>query len=110
MQREQNRRKQGRIYTSFSCLCATVRQRGRGRVEDISPSGCLILDSPLVPCRGELVGVTFDHEVGNVLLIGWVVRHVDTGFAIEVRACPDSVDICTMPRGQGFPDLFLSQS
>jgi hypothetical protein len=24
--------------------------------------------------------------------------------------CPDSVDTCTIPRGQGFPDLFLSHS
>jgi radical SAM superfamily enzyme YgiQ (UPF0313 family) len=27
-----------------------------------------------------------------------------------IRTCPDSVDTCTMPQGQGFPDLFLSHS
>jgi hypothetical protein len=29
---------------------------------------------------------------------------------IAERVCPGFVDTCTMSRGQGFPDLFLSQS
>jgi len=94
MHPEENRRREGRIYTDFTCLCAAVRQRGRGRIQDISPSGCLIVDSPITPCRGELVGLTFDHKAGNMLLIGWVVRHVDNGFAIEFDHLePDSLEL-----------------
>jgi hypothetical protein len=78
-----NRREDGRVYTTFECDVAGYRQRGRGRLADISHKGALIVESDAIPVRGELVGLAFDDVVGAVLLIGWVVRHIDKGFAIE---------------------------
>jgi hypothetical protein len=78
-----NRREDGRLYTTYECALAGYRQRARGRLADISHKGALVVDTAAIPVRGELVGLAFDGEHGAVLLIGWVVRHVKSGFAIE---------------------------
>jgi len=43
----------------------------------------MISHTGLTPVRGELVGIHFESKDGPVLLIGWVVRHIEKGFAIE---------------------------
>jgi hypothetical protein len=83
MQPRINRRRDGRLYTNYECLLAGYRQKARGVVRDISHHGALVVETEAIPVRGELVGLTFDHDNEAVLLIGWVTRHVDHGFAIE---------------------------
>ena len=65
------------------CYGAATRQKGRGQLSDLSHTGALVSQTGLVPVRGELVGITLDSENGSILFVGWVVRHIDNGFAIE---------------------------
>jgi hypothetical protein len=83
VERTRNRRQEGRLFTSYDCVLAGIRQRASGRVADISHQGALIDGTQAIPVRGELVGLTFPHGEKPVLLIGWVTRHVEHGFAIE---------------------------
>jgi hypothetical protein len=79
-----NRRTSGRFEAEFECLCAGIRQKGSGVVEDISRSGALIGRTLLVPERGELVGLCLALPTrGCIVLIGHVARRTMGGFAIE---------------------------
>lgn len=83
MSRTSNSRKAGRIMVDFECYGAATRQKGRAQLVDVSRQGALVLKTRITPIRGELVGITADTPSGNVLLIGWCVRHVENGFAVE---------------------------
>lgn len=83
MSRTANARKAGRIMVDIECYGAATRQKGRAQLADVSREGALVLQTRIMPIRGELVGVTADTPSGSVLLIGWCVRHVHDGFAIE---------------------------
>jgi hypothetical protein len=43
--------------------------------------------------RGELVGLSIDTADGPILLISWVTRHINRGFAIEFdHRDPNAID------------------
>ncbi|MCA9502106.1 MAG: PilZ domain-containing protein [Myxococcales bacterium] len=83
MSRSKNERKSGRFPVDIECHGTATRQKGRALLADVSHDGALVLKTGIVPIRGELIGVTADTVAGPLLLIGWCVRHVDDGFAIE---------------------------
>ena len=58
--------------------------QGEFVLANISDSGALLEETSFVPVRGELVGLSLDLPLpGASLLIGWVSRHTESGFAIE---------------------------
>ena len=65
---QSERRDSQRAVASFKCLCSGFWRKGSGVLTSISSSGGVSLDLPLP---------------GASLLIGWVSRHTDSGFAIE---------------------------
>ena len=65
------------------CYGAATRQKGPGQISDLSRNGAMLSQTEIVPVRGELVGISFDTVDGPILMIGWVIRHIDQGFAIE---------------------------
>lgn len=65
------------------CFGAATRQKGPGQVSELSRNGALVSQTDILPVRGELVGLGLDTANGTILLIGWVTRHTDQGFAIE---------------------------
>ncbi len=78
------RRDSNRVVANFECLCTGFRRKGTGLVVDLSDSGALLEEASFVPVRGELVGLAIKIAVGESgLLIGWVTRHTDKGFAVE---------------------------
>jgi hypothetical protein len=83
MARESNNRNTGRIMVDVKCYGAATRQKGSGQISDLSINGALVTHTEITPVRGELVGISLDSPDGAILLVGWVVRHVDQGFAIE---------------------------
>ena len=79
-----NRRDSGRFAAQFECLCAGIRQKGSGVLEDISSKGARIAKTLVVPDRDELVGLRLElPNRGCIVLIGRVVRQTLDGFAIE---------------------------
>ncbi len=78
------RRDSNRAVAHFECLCSGFWQKGSGILTNISGSGAQIEETSFVPGRGELVGLSLDLPLpGASLLIGWVARHTESGFAIE---------------------------
>ncbi len=73
-----------RVIANFECLCSGSRGKGSGLLVDISDSGALVEEASFFPVRGELIGLAIEIPVvESGLLIGWVSRHTDKGFAIE---------------------------
>ena len=92
------------------CFGAATRQKGSGQISDLSRNGALLSQTDILPVRGELVGLSMESAEGPVLLIGWVTRHVDQGFAIEFDHLePKSTDFIdnwaavVRSRGRGMP-------
>lgn len=78
------RRDSDRVIANFECLCSGSRGKGSGFLVDISDSGALMEEASFVPVRGELIGIAIEIPVAESgLLIGWVTRHTNKGFAIE---------------------------
>ena len=78
------RRDSDRVVANFECLCLGVKRKGSGLLVDISDFGALVEEASFVPVRGELIELAIEIPVAESgLLIGWVTRHTDKGFAIE---------------------------
>ena len=78
------RRESNRVIANFEWLCTGFKRKGTGLVVDLSDSGALLEEASFVPVRGELVGLAIEIAAGESgLLIGWVTRHTDDGFAVE---------------------------
>ena len=78
------RRDSDRVVANFECLCSGFKRKGSGLLVDISDSGAMLEEASFIPVRGELVGLAIEIAAGETgLLIGWVTRHTDRGFAIE---------------------------
>ncbi len=78
------RRGSDRVIANFECLCSGFREKGSGLLVNISDTGALLEEASFVPIRGELIGLAIEIPVAESgLLIGWVSRHTDKGFAIE---------------------------
>ncbi len=92
MEESTNRRREGRIQTHFEALYSAGRQEGAGVLGDISYSGALIEESSLKPDIGtELRAYVFVQPVSPLELVGRVVRHTETGFAIEYKVSDPQV-------------------
>jgi hypothetical protein len=73
-----------RVIANFECLCSGSREKGSGLLVDISDSGALLEEASFIPVRGELIGLAIEIPLcESALLIGWVSRHTNKGFAIE---------------------------
>ncbi len=82
--KQSERRDSHRAVAHFKCLCSGYWRKGSGVLVSISGSGALIEETSFVPVGGELVGLSLELPLpGASLLIGWVSRHTDSGFAIE---------------------------
>ncbi len=82
--KQSERRDSQRAVANFKCLCSGFWRKGSGVLTSISGSGALLEETSFVPVGGELVGLSLDLPLpGASLLIGWVSRHTDSGFAIE---------------------------
>ncbi len=82
--KQPERRDSQRAVAHFKCLCSGFGGTGSGVLTNISGSGAQIEETSFVPVRGELVGLSLDLPLpGASLLIGWVIRHSESGFAIE---------------------------
>jgi hypothetical protein len=93
MARESNRRESGRTLVEVLCYGAATRQKGPGHVSELSRNGALVSETAILPVRGELVGLSMDTANGPILLIGWVTRHINKGFAIEFdHLDPNAID------------------
>jgi hypothetical protein len=110
MARESNQRTSGRIMVEVECYGAATRQKGSAQISDLSLNGAMVSHTNITPVRGELIGISFDAADGPILLIGWVVRHIDQGFAIEFdhldQTATDFIDNCAAvvpSRGRGRP-------
>ncbi len=90
--KRKEQRDSDRVVANFECLCSGFRRKGRGLLVDISDSGALVEEVSFLPVRGELIGLAIEIPVvGSRLLIGWVARHTDKGFAIEFdESSPDT--------------------
>ncbi len=78
------RRGSDRVVANFECLCSGYREKGSGLLVNISDTGALLEEASFIPIRGELIGLAIEIPVAESgLLIGWVSRHTDKGFAIE---------------------------
>jgi hypothetical protein len=78
------RRDSDRVFANFECLCSGFKRKGRGLLVEISDFGALVEEASFVPVRGELIELAIETPVAKSgLLIGWVTRHTDRGFAIE---------------------------
>jgi hypothetical protein len=82
--RKTERRESNRVIANFECLCTGFKRKGTSLVVDLSETGALLEEASFVPVRGELVGIAIEIAAGESgLLIGWVTRHTDNGFAVE---------------------------
>ncbi len=77
-------RKHPRFRTRFDTLCSSGREEGVGVLMDISYSGAHLEETSLRPPVGTEVRLyVFVQPVSPFELVGQVVRHTETGFAIE---------------------------
>lgn len=87
-----NRRSKGRVTTRFESLISSGRTEGTGVLADISYTGALVEDSTFMPELGKTMRLyVFVQPVAPFEVIGTVVRHTETGFAIEYEQLSDEV-------------------
>lgn len=88
----QKRRRDGRIPTQFESLYSAGRSEGTGRLADISYSGALIEGASLKPEIGKPLRIyVFVQPVAPFELVGTVVRHTESGFAMEYETPSEEV-------------------
>jgi hypothetical protein len=81
-----DKRRTGRVRARFDALYSAGRQEGAGVLADISYGGARIENSSIRPEIGTAVRVyVFIQPVSPFELVGTVVRHSDSGFAIEYK-------------------------
>ena len=79
-----DQRQDPRFQTRFDALVSSGRQEGAGILVDISRSGARIEDASLQPPIGTKIRIyVFVQPMSPFELEGHVVRHTETGFAIE---------------------------
>ena len=102
-----DRRRSGRVRTRFDALYSAGQREGAGVLADISYSGARIEDSSIQPELGTTVRIyVFIQPVRPFELVGSVVRHGASGFAIEYkdldpdvrRMVDDAAAIVAVPR------------
>ena len=81
-----DKRRSGRVRARFDALYSSGQREGAGVLIDISYRGARIEDSSIRPEIGTTVRIyVFVQPVSPFELVGSVVRHSDTGFAIEYK-------------------------
>jgi hypothetical protein len=81
-----DKRRTGRVRARFDALYSSGRQEGAGVLVDISYGGARIENSSIRPEVGTTVRIyVFVQPVSPFELVGSVVRHSDSGFAIEYK-------------------------
>jgi len=79
-----------RFRAEFETLYSADREEGAGVLSQISYSGALVEEVASKPKEGSALGLyVFLQPVSPVHLVGEVVRHTDTGFAVHF---PDPTD------------------
>ena len=79
-----------RFHARFDAFCSAGREEGSGILADISRSGARLEETSLQPEVGSKVRLyLFVRPVNPVELVGEVVRHTDSGFAIAIIECGD---------------------
>lgn len=87
-----DRRSSGRIQTRFELLYSAGRNEGTGTLADISYSGAMIEGATLKPELGKQLRLyVFVQPVAPFEVVGTVVRHTDTGFAISYPTLSEEV-------------------
>jgi hypothetical protein len=81
-----DKRRTGRVRARFDALYSSGRQEGAGVLVDVSYGGARVENSSIRPEIGTQVRVyVFVQPVSPFELVGTVVRHSDSGFAIEYK-------------------------
>ena len=87
-----NRRREGRVTTRFESLISTGPTEGTGVLADISSVGALVEESTLKPEIGKPIRLyVFVQPVAPFEVVGTVVRHTESGFAIEYGDLSDEI-------------------
>jgi hypothetical protein len=87
------KRRDPRFRTRFDALYSLGSQEGSGVLADISYSGARLDDTSPKPEPGTKVRLyVFVQPIQPFELIGHVVRHTDSGFAIEVDVCNSEIE------------------
>ncbi len=88
----QNRRREGRFTTRFDSLISSDRTEGTGVLADISYTGAVVEESTLKPELGHTIRLyVFVQPVAPIEVVGTVVRHTESGFAIGYEDLSDEV-------------------
>ena len=88
----ENRRGDGRVQTRFESLYSSGRKEGTGTLIDISYSGAHIEGVSTQPELGKGLRLfVFVQPISPFELVGEVVRHTETGFAIEFSGLSDEL-------------------
>jgi hypothetical protein len=88
----ENRRGEGRVQTRFESLYSAGRAEGTGTLADISYSGALVEGASLLPELGKAMRLfVFIQPVSPFELVGEVVRHTESGFAMEFASLSDEL-------------------
>ena len=74
-----------RRHVNFAAICRTATHEASARVVKISLSGALLESESLRVNRGRLVTILFP----SFKVVGTVVHHTETGFAIQFLRTPD---------------------
>ena len=86
----EKRRRYPRFRTQFDALFSTGRAEGSGILTEISRCGARLEETSLQPNVGSKVRLhLFVRPVTPFELVGKVVRHTDSGFAIEIVEADD---------------------
>ena len=86
----EKRRRYPRFRTQFDALFSTGRAEGSGILTEISRCGARLEETSLQPHVGSKVRLyIFVRPVTPFDLVGEVVRHTDSGFAIEIVEADD---------------------
>ena len=81
-----------RFQARFDALCAAGREEGAGILADISRSGARLEETSLRPAVGSKVRLyIFVQPVSPFEIVGEVVRHTDSGFAIAIVETQDGI-------------------
>ena len=93
MQVTRERRTASRKKVSLAVLCRSEDQRGAGQMVNASLSGALLEPASIQPDHGAAVTILFTTPGArrSSELSGTVVRHTETGFAIQFLAANDSL-------------------
>ena len=81
-----------RFRTRFDALCSVGREEAAGILADISRSGARLEETSVQPELGSKVRLyVFVRPVSPFELVGEVVRHTDSGFAIAIVEARDGI-------------------